>query len=138
MNNTQTLNSEKPKSTLLLKGLRGNAIFSTLSGAAALIAAPTLSTFTGITPPAVFYVLGIVLLIYAVDLWWVSSKDPIDMRFAWAAIILDILWVLGSVFILFFGLLPLTVAGRWTVFFLAEIVAIFAIIQYIGVRRANP
>ncbi len=135
MNTTQTIDKEKQQSTLLKKGLRGNAVFSALSGTIALIAAPALASFTGLTAPIIFYILGVVLLVYAADLWWVSSKEPIDQRFAWAAIILDVLWILGSTLILITGWLSLTVAGRWTIFFLAEIVAIFAIIQYIGLRR---
>ena len=137
MNSTQSINETKQRSNLLKNALRGNALFSGLSGTVALLGARSLAAFTGIEVPAVFFVLGIILIFYAIDLWWVSSREPIDHRFAWAAIILDILWVVGSVAILVSGWPALTVAGRWTIFFLAEVVTIFAILQYIGLRRAK-
>lgn len=137
MNSSQSIKATKEQSNLLKKALRGNALFSGLSGAIALLGAQPLAAFTGIDVAAVFYVLGIVLIIYAIDLWWVFSREPIDHRFAWAAIILDILWVAGSAAILIFDWPALTVAGRWAVFFLAEVVAIFAILQYVGLRRAK-
>ena len=102
MNSSQSIKATKEQSNLLKKALRGNALFSGVSGAIALLGAQPLAAFTGIDVAAVFYVLGIVLIIYAIDLWWVSSREPIDQRIAWAAIILDILWVAGSAAILIF------------------------------------
>ncbi len=135
MTKSQSIKEIKDQSSLLKNAVRGNALFSGLSGTVALLGAQSLAIFTGIDLPVVFYVLGIVLIIYAVDLWWVSSREPIDRRFAWAAIILDILWVIGSFAILISGWPVLTIASRWALFFLAEIVGIFAILQYIGLRR---
>ncbi len=53
-----------------------------------------------------------------------------------AVIVLDVAWVAGSALILLFDLVPLTTAGRWTIALLAEVVALFAILQTIGLRRA--
>lgn len=137
MNSTQSVTQNAQKSNLLRNALRGNALFSGTSGLVALLAAPSLAAFTGIEPPIIFVVLGIVLILYAVDLWWVASRQTINRRLAWAAIILDILWVAGSVALLLFGWLPLTVAGSWTIALLAEVVAIFAVLQFIGLRRMS-
>jgi hypothetical protein len=54
---------------------------------------------------------------------------------AQTGVVLDILWVLGSIILLFGGSLPLTLAGKWTIALLAEAVATFAILQTIGLRR---
>jgi len=137
MNSTQSIEEMKEQSSLLKKAFRGNALFSGLSGLVAVLGARPLARFSGIEMPAVFIALGIILIIYGIDLWWISSREPIDHRFAWAAIILDILWVVGSVAVLLIGLPELTVGARWAVFFLAEIVAFFAILQFIGLRRAK-
>jgi hypothetical protein len=137
MNSTQSITKNNQGSNLLKNALRGNALFSGTSGLVALAAAQSLAAFTGINPPIIFVVLGIALILYAVDLWWVASRETINRRFAWAAIILDVLWVVGSIAILLSGWLPLTVAGSWTIALLAEAVAIFAVLQFIGLRRSN-
>ena len=57
------------------------------------------------------------------------------MHFAWEVIALDVLWVLGSVLLIFTDLVPLSIGGKWTVALIADIVALFAILQYVGLRR---
>ena len=136
MNSTQSITKNNQGSNLLKNALRGNALFSGTSGLIALAAAQSLTAFTGINPPIIFVVLGIALILYAVDLWWVASRETINRRFAWAAIILDVLWVIGSIAVLLSGWLPLTVAGSWTIALLAEAVAIFAVLQFVGLRRS--
>ena len=49
--------------------------------------------------------------------------------------VLDVLWVLGSVALIFSNQIPLTVAGKWAVALVADVVALFAVLQYVGVRR---
>ncbi|MDX1413049.1 MAG: hypothetical protein R3293_02600 [Candidatus Promineifilaceae bacterium] len=141
MNNTQSIaeigEDAKKQSNLLKNALRGNALFSGLSGIVALLGSQYLAEFTGLGSSMLFTILGIVLILYGIDLWWVSSREQIDHRFAWAAIILDVLWVAGSAAILLSGWPALSVAGRWTVFIIAELVALFAVIQFIGLRRST-
>lgn len=137
MNSTQSITKNNQGSNLLKNALRGNALFSGTSGLVALAAAQSLAAFTGINPPIIFIVLGIALILYAVDLWWVAPRETINRRFAWAAIILDVRWVVGSIAILLSRWLPLTVAGSWTIALLAEAVAIFAVLQFIGLHRSN-
>lgn len=135
MNKLQTVTKSNQESNLLRNALRGNALFSAISGLIALLAAQSVATFTGIEAPVFFVVLGIVLILYAADLWWIATRETIDRRFAWAAIVLDILWVAGSIVILLSGWISLTAAGGWAIALLAETVAIFSILQYIGLRR---
>ncbi len=66
-----------------------------------------------------------------------ASKEEIDRRLAWTAVILDIIWVVASYTLLLGGWLPLTPAGNWTIALLAEAVAVFAIWQTIGLRRVT-
>ena len=141
MNNTQSISETSQaaakRSSLLKNALRGNALFSGISGAISLLGAQSIAELTGLESSLIFTILGIVLIVYGIDLWWVSSRDPIDHRFAWAAIILDVLWVAGSAAILLSGWPALSVAGRWMVFVIAELVALFAIVQFIGLRRST-
>ena len=137
MNNTQSIRETSQESNLLRNAPRGNALFSGLSGIVSLLAAQSLATFTGLQEPLVFVVLGVVLILFAIDLIWIASPDIINRRIAVAVILLDAVWVAGSVIILLFDLVPLTVAGRWTIALLAEVVALFAILQTIGLRRTG-
>ena len=135
MNPTQSITSQEDNSRFVRNALYANVIFSGTTGIAALIAATFLANFTGIENQAVFIALGVILIVYAVDLGWVASRHRVDPRFVWAAIILDTLWVAGSIMILLSGWLPLSTAGIWTVALIAEVVAILAVLQFIGLRR---
>lgn len=44
-------------------------------------------------------------------------------------------WVAGSAALVFGDWLPLTTAGIWIIVVLADIVAVFAVLQFIGIRR---
>ena len=114
MKNTQSIRETNQDSNLLRNTMRGNALFSGLNGIVSIVAAQSLATFTGVQEPLVFVVLGVVLILFALDLLWIASKETIDHRFVWAVIILDVAWVTGSAIILLLDLVPLTVAGRWT------------------------
>jgi hypothetical protein len=109
--------------------MRSNGVFSGISGLTFLIGAKPLSEFVGVTPSSIFAGLGAVLLLYAVTLFLATSRPELDRRLGYAAVVLDIGWVVGSAVILLSGWLPLTTAGNWTVALLAEAVALFAVWQ---------
>ena len=134
--NTQTVQQVNDRFTTLRRALRSNGVFSLVSGLILALGAQPISAFMGLAATAVFLTLGIVLILYSIDLFWVASRTEIDRRLAWTAVILDIIWVAASYTLLLGGWLPLTTAGNWTVALIAELVAIFAIWQYIGLRRA--
>lgn len=50
---------------------------------------------------------------------------------------MDVAWVMGSTIILFTNWASLTNAGWWAVTVVADIVTIFAVVQYVGLRRLN-
>lgn len=133
---TQTAQSTQG-SNLLRQALRGNGIFSAVSGFVLVMAARPLATFMGLDWPLALTITGLILLPYAAILFWATSKAEIDHRLAKTAVVLDILWVIGSVLLLLTDWLNLSVAGNWTIALLAEAVLIFAILQAIGLRRAR-
>lgn len=135
--NTQAVQQGEDRFGTLRRALQGNGAFSLTSGLVLALGAKSIAAFMGVGATAVFMALGIVLLIYGVDLFWVASKAEIDRRLAWTAVILDNAWVAGSYLLLLAGWLPLTVAGKWTIVLLAEVVSIFAIWQIIGLRRVT-
>ncbi len=127
----------KTGSNLLRYALWGNALFSGVSGLVALLGAEPLAELMGVGETAVFTILGVTLIGYSLALAWFASRPVIDRRFAWLAIILDVVWVVDSIAILLVGWPPLTTAGKWIVAIIADIVAVFAIVQYIGLRRLS-
>ena len=130
MNATMSVNDR-----LLRMALRGNGIFSTVSGALLVVASRPLAEFLGVSSAAALLSLGVILLLYAVDLFWMTSRENLSLPFAWFAIIMDVLWVIGSIVLLVADPLGLTVAGKWAIGLIAEAVALFAIVQWLGVRR---
>ena len=125
------------ESKLLRNALRGNGIFSAISGATLLVAAKPLATFMSLAWPLALTITGAILLPYAALLLWVAAQAEIDRGFAKTAVLLDALWVIGSVILLLTNWLNLSVAGNWTVALLAEAVLTFAILQAVGLRRLS-
>lgn len=125
------------ESKLLRQALRGNGIFSAVSGLALVAAAKPLATLMGLAWPMALTITGIALLPYAALLLWVTAQAEVDRKLARTAVILDALWVIGSVILLLSNWLNLSVAGNWTVALLAEAVLTFAILQALGLRRTT-
>ena len=130
---TQTVQESK----LLRQALRGNGVFSAVSGLTLIIAARPIAAFMGLAWPLALTITGLVLLPYAAVLFWATSQAEIDPRLAKAAVVLDGLWVIGTILLLLTDWLNLSVAGNWTVALLAEAVLTFAILQALGLRRAR-
>ena len=53
------------------------------------------------------------------------------------AIVLNILWVIVSYAGILFGWFPVNSAGKWAIALIAEAVFIFAVIEFITLRRAT-
>lgn len=122
------------RKTFLQRTILGNAAFSGVSGLLMFLAADTFSQFLGLSNPLIMTVIGIVLLLYMPFLVWLSNQSPVPTWMAWLVIELDVLWVIGSLILVFTDLVPLTAAGKWTVAITADIVTVFAILQYVGLR----
>lgn len=121
----------------LRNALRGNAAFSSVTGLLCIFDAGWLSEMMGFgaSAAAVFILLGIGLLLFAASLFWDSRKSEINLNKAMLTVGMDVLWVVASAAILLLNLLPLSNAGWWTIAVVADIVAVFAVLQYLGVRR---
>jgi hypothetical protein len=128
---TQTLQND----SLLRRALLGNTLFSGLSGLIAALAAVPLATFIGLPSPIILIVLGLGLMGYAALLYRMATRQPLSRNAALFAVAADIAWVAGSILLLLLGWPPFTTAGKWLVAILADIVAVFAVVQFIGLRR---
>jgi hypothetical protein len=119
----------------LQRSILGNAAFSGFSGLIMVLAAGPISQLLSLDNPIFMVITGLVLLAYMPLLVWLSNQNPVPVHFAWEVIALDVLWVIGSLILIFSDLVPLTSAGKWAVAITADIVFVFALLQYVGLRR---
>ncbi len=125
-----------PKTGPLRTALRANTVFSLLSGLVFTLDSAALANLTGIQPPLVFILVGLPLAVYGLLLWMLASQSELNPNLIRGVIIADAIWVAGSIVLLLSGWLPLTAAGKWLVALLADAVAVLAVLQYLGLRRA--
>lgn len=131
----QTAHVDTKYERLLRRAMRANAGFSGLSGVISFFGASALVEFTGIPDALVFQVMGVILVLYAADLFWIASREKIHVGFGITAVVLDVIWVVASIILLLGNFLPLTTVGKWTVLLLAEVVSLFAIVQGFAVWK---
>ena len=128
------MNQEIEESQGLLKrALIGNAMFSGLSGAAILLANRWLVKFLGRPDKVSLAILGVSLIVYATVLWFNARRPKIRITHAWVAVVMDAVWVLGSYTMIL--VIPFSLAGKWVVALVAELVLAFAVWQWLGIRR---
>jgi hypothetical protein len=129
------MTTSSSKSKLLRASLYGNGIFSALSGLILIFAAKLLAALLGVNTPTILIGIGVSLLFYAIGLFLNARRQAINLKEAWLAVILDAAWVVGSIVLIFAGLL--TTTGNWVVAIVADVVLLFAILQFVGIRKVR-
>lgn len=135
----QTLSSTPvvSSSRLLRNTLLANAIFSMLSGLLFTFDAEIVDNFLGLGMPSVIRVLGIGILLFALELFWISTRLQINRRAAQVITGLDIAWVVGNWLLLMTNSVTLSNVGWWAVALVADVVAVFAILEGIGLKKTD-
>jgi hypothetical protein len=123
------------RQALLKKALRVNAVFSVVSGVVMLSANRWLVKFLGLPENVSLAILGVSLIVYAAILWFNARGPKIKITDAWVAVIMDVIWVVGSWALIF--VVPFSVGGKWVLALVAELVLAFAILQWLGIRRVR-
>lgn len=135
-----------PNDQLIRTALRANALFSVGSGLLFLLGAPAVAEFLGIATYDVFgflagpifiFMLGMAILGFGGMLLYMTTRPILDLTQARGVFMMDVAWVVVSGLILITGALPLTTAGSWGVLVITDIVAVFAIAEYFGLRRVR-
>ena len=117
----------------LRRALQANGMFSAVSGLVLIFAAEPVSHLLGLTLPSILMGIGAALLLYAVGLFRNAIQKSINHLEVWVAVVLDGAWVLGSGLLILTGLLSAT--GNWLVALVADIVLVFGVLQFYGLRR---
>lgn len=126
-------NPSKERQQLLRTALLANALFSTISGLALVLAGREIVRLLGLPESVSLAPLGISLLVFAAVLVLFARKKSIKLSDAWIAVVMDAAWVIGSYPLLFVA--PFSTSGKWIVGIVAEVVMIFAVLQWLGIRR---
>lgn len=74
-------------------------------------------------------------MIFAAQVFYIASQNPIKPIWVKYAITMDVLWVVGSFLLLITNALSLSTIGNWVVLMIADIVLIFATLQFYGLRQ---
>lgn len=122
-------------SRLLRRWLRANSAFSALSGSALLLFSGSFPDLLGIGARWVYAAIGAGLALYAIHLWRVGGR-PFDRAEVLAIVVGDVVWVLGSLVLIGSGALT-TPAGVWIVTGVAVVIAVFAAMQWRGLKRTR-
>jgi hypothetical protein len=115
--------------------LRANATFSTACAVSALIGGAGLANALAIPDPAFLPVLAVNLLVFAGFLVWLSTRPKISALLGWGVVVADALWVIGTIPIVTGGVLNAT--GNTVALAIAGFVALWAILQAIGIRKMD-
>jgi len=125
--------SNNERQQLLKMALLANASFSTISGLVLVFAQRGVGRLLGLPETINLIGVGISLLVFAAILMIFARKKPIKLLDAWIAVILDAVWVIGSYPLLF--MVSFSTSGKWVVGIVAEVVMVFALMQWLGIRR---
>ncbi len=121
---------------LLRLALKLDAVATGGLGLLAVAAAPLLENLLG-APRDLLTPVGAFLIAYGVAVWVIGTRATVSRTAVWAVIALNLVWVLDSVLTVAAGWLSLTVLGTGFVLLQAAAVALFADLQFMGLRRAR-
>ena len=115
--------------------LRLNATFSLTSGILISLFFHKVSDIMGFNSPVILNYMGPILCGFAIYVWMYASRQTrshIKM-----IIFQDLLWVLGSIILLFTDPFGISVIGLWLIAIVALIVLDFALLQTWGLWRMD-
>jgi hypothetical protein len=114
--------------------LLADAIASGATGLLMIAGAGLLDGLLGL-PVALLREAGLVLIPYVAFVAWIGTREAISRSAVQAVIVLNVLWVTGSIGLLMSGWVAPTMLGTAFVIAQAAVVAVLAELQFIGLRR---
>lgn len=120
---------------LLNNTLKINAVFSLISGLDFIIFDKTIAGILSEKDMGSLMPTGISLIVFAIFVFAVSQMKKINRWLVGAIILMDSLWVIGSVFLLIAGANIFSITGLILIAVIAVIISIFAVFQILGLTR---
>ena len=125
-----------PVSTFLRRVLTLDAVTSGAMGALLVLAQAPLSSLLGLSASLLFWA-GLSLLPFAAFVGWLATRELPPRAGVWAVVLCNALWVVDSFVLLASDWSDLTLLGKLFVLFQALAVAVFAELQFFGLRRGS-
>ena len=120
---------------LLRATLHANSIVSLVGGLVMALASGLLAPLMGVSGPVPLIAVGVVAMAFGYEVRRESNRSVLSARAGWIIFALDALWVAGSLCLLALDAFGLSTEGRWIVLAMADGVALFAVCEFIGLRR---
>ncbi|MGY3795124.1 hypothetical protein [Aquimarina sp. 433] len=117
----------------LQKSLQLNALFSSISGILMVFLNQQIATLFGINNYTPFWVIGLLLLYFAMTIWFEIKKQRTP-AVVWI-IIQDFIWVIGSILLIMFKPFGITETGNIIIGIIAFFVLCMGINQILGLRK---
>lgn len=128
------MTSTSDSSQFLRKAFRANAIFSAITGVLFVAANGLVSAIlNAYGAMGAIQIVGANLLAFSVALFFLARHEEISRPLTLAVIAADGVWVVGSWLAVAAGLT--SGGGMWAVLTVADIVLLFAILQWFGLRK---
>lgn len=121
----------------LRRALLADAVVSGATGLLLLLGASVLAPLFALPEPLLRYA-GLVLLPFAACVAYIATRSTIARAATWVVIVGNALWALASVGLLVSGWVAPSMLGSAFVLFQAAAVAVFAELQYTGMRHSTP
>ena len=129
---------EEDRGAFLRLVLKLDAVATGAVGLLSVAASPVLDDLLGI-PLALLIPVGLFLVAYAVALWIVATRQRVSRPAVWAAVAINLIYVVDCVVVAAASWLPLTALGTAFVLFQAVAVTLFAAAQFYALRKtARP
>jgi hypothetical protein len=116
--------------------LLGDAAASGATGLLMAAATGPLSALLGL-PEALLLGAGLILLPYAAFVGWLGLRQALPVALVWLVIVVNAIWALDSILLLLSGWVQPTALGTAFVIGQGLVVALFAELQFIGLRRGG-
>ncbi|MCC7275679.1 MAG: hypothetical protein IT561_23615 [Alphaproteobacteria bacterium] len=130
------MNTDAARSaTFLRRALLADAAISGAAGLVCVLGAGTLGGLLHMPEPLLRYA-GIALLPFTAFVLWVATRDRPARAAVWAVIVCNAAWAADSVLLLLSGWIDPSALGLVFIAVQAAAVAVFAELQYVGLRRA--
>ncbi|MCI0606645.1 hypothetical protein L0156_26980 [bacterium] len=117
--------------------LFADAATSVATGLLLMLGSSSLQQSLGLSAKLMQYA-GISLLPFAAFVIYLATKENAVLSMVWAVILLNALWTIDSIILLLSGWIEPTAIGTAFILFQAFGVAMFAGLEYIGLRKSTP
>lgn len=131
---TAASSTQQPRN-LLHKILLVDSLSSAAAGIAFIVASGPIAALMGVANPLALIIIGVLFVAFAAAVYYTASREVISRRAAWFILELNIVYIVGSAIILLTDAFGLSTEGRWLVLILADLVTVFAIVEFVGLRR---